>query len=294
MQKAFTLIELLVVIAIIAVLLALLVPAVQGVRESAARAQCANNLKQIGLAMHGYHDRNGALPPGYTSKDKADGTDGGPGWGWAAYLLDDLEESNLRRQLDVGYGIHAAQTVARTMVLPVYACPSDPVLDAFSVCNASNLPLTEVGPSHYVAMFGRGDLGAKQNAIGDGVFYRNSKTRLGDVTDGLSNTLFVGERGTNLALASWTGAPPTAIVPARAPSLPAGRAPAFTLGHTGDAAGFYVPNSFQSVAGFSSFHPGVVQFLVGDGSVRCIRDGTSPAVWEGLGTRASADVVAED
>jgi prepilin-type N-terminal cleavage/methylation domain-containing protein/prepilin-type processing-associated H-X9-DG protein len=292
--QAVTLIELLVVVAIIAILIALLLPAVQGIRESAARAQCSNNLKQIGLAMHNYHDRNGALPPGYTSKDKADGTDGGPGWGWAAYLLDDLEQGNQARQLDFTSGIHSAVDTVRTQVLAVYLCPSDSVMEPFTVMNNNNMAITDVGPSHYVAMFGGGDMPIQQNAIGDGIFYRNSKTRLSEVSDGLSNTLLVGERGSNLARATWTGAAPTGIVPGAPPALPAGETPALTLGNTSDSAGTYLPNSLQSVTGYSSFHPGLVQFLFGDGSVRPIRDAVSPSTWKSLGTRAGGEIIGDD
>jgi prepilin-type N-terminal cleavage/methylation domain-containing protein/prepilin-type processing-associated H-X9-DG protein len=284
-RKAFTLIELLVVIAIVAVLIALLVPAAQKIRESAAQSQCINNLKQMGLAMHGFHDRNRVLPPGYTSQDKADGTDGGPGWGWAAYLLDDLEQGALKGELNLGVGIPAAPAAARIQVFGVYICPSDPVSEPFTVYRQNMQPFADVGPSHYVAMFGDGALEAKQNAIGDGVFYRNSKTRLMDVTDGLSNTLFVGERGTNLARATWNGATPMVMVPAVPPSLAPGYAPVLTLGHTSDAGGIYPPNSMQSVGGFSSFHPGMTQFLFGDGSVRPIHDDVTPATWKALGSR---------
>src|SRR5262245_9890838 len=124
-RRGFTLIELLVVIAIIAILLALLVPAVQKIREAAARLQCQNNLKQIGVALHSYHDRNKRFPPGYQSAVAADNSDLGPGWGWAAFLLPDLEQGNLHQQInfnaDLGASVNAA---ARVRSLAIFRCPS--------------------------------------------------------------------------------------------------------------------------------------------------------------------------
>src|SRR6476620_3595408 len=93
-RRAFTLIELLVVIAIIAVLIALLVPAVQKVRAASARTQCINNIKQIGMVLHGYHGRTKTFPPGYQTNVAADNSDLGAGWGWGAFLLDDLEQGS--------------------------------------------------------------------------------------------------------------------------------------------------------------------------------------------------------
>src|SRR5205807_1666693 len=103
-HKAFTLIELLVVIAIMAILIALLVPAVQKVRAASARLQCANNLKQIGVALHAYHAANKHFPPGYvdgnTDPDSTPDNDVGPGWGWASFLLPYLDQGALYSQID--------------------------------------------------------------------------------------------------------------------------------------------------------------------------------------------------
>src|SRR5476651_2476354 len=142
LRRGFTLIELLVVIAIIAILIALLVPAVQKVREAAARLQCTNNLKQIGLALHAYHGANKQFPPGYvdgnTDPASTPDNDIGPGWGWASFLLPYHEEGNVFNQINfnqgVGIGVNAQVS---QMPLAVHQCPSDPYQQTFPVYDSS-------------------------------------------------------------------------------------------------------------------------------------------------------------
>src|SRR5947209_2939677 len=125
-RKGFTLIELLVTIAIIAVLIGLLLPAVQKVREAAARARCFNNLKQIGLALHNFHDTNRHFPAGYASGVGANNADTGPGWGWATYILPQIEQQALYSAIKLDQPIEAAvNATQRVTLISIYRCPSD-------------------------------------------------------------------------------------------------------------------------------------------------------------------------
>ena len=125
-RSGFTLIELLVVIAIIAVLISLLLPAVQAAREAARRAQCLNNLKQIGLAIHNYHDVIGAFPPGYLSRLGPDGDNTGPGWGWAAMILPQIEQGPIFNAINFGLAIESpANQTARLTKIATFICPTD-------------------------------------------------------------------------------------------------------------------------------------------------------------------------
>src|SRR5262245_46382757 len=154
-RRAFTLIELLVVIAIIAVLIGLLLPAVQKVREAAARLSCRNNLKQIGLALHSYHGRTNSFPPGYASTAAADGTELGPGWGWAAYILPDLEQDNVHRGINFGASISAPGNAAlRVKSLSVFRCPSDNGPLTFTTAPTS----TDVAFGNYVGVYGTDEI----------------------------------------------------------------------------------------------------------------------------------------
>jgi len=159
-RLGFPLIELRVVISLIAILIGLLLPAVQKVREAAARTKCSNNLKQIGLALHAYHDANLCFPPGYadgnTDPNSTPDNDVGPGWGWAAYALPYLEQGALFNQINfkqpVGSGTNAQ--VSR-QDLTIFQCPSDPYQQLVPVYDSNfSTPVATVAHGNYLGCAG--------------------------------------------------------------------------------------------------------------------------------------------
>ena len=192
-RLGFTLIELLVVIAIIAILIALLVPAVQKVREAAARVQCVNNLKQMGLAMHNYHGAMKVFPPGYSSTESyVDGsTDTSPGWGWATYILPYMDQGSLYQQFDLTQPVQNYPGI-QTM-LAVYLCPSDITgTGPFAVTDKNWNPVCTAAPTSYAGCCGANV--KTTDATGNGILYRNSAVTFNQIIDGSSNTILVEER----------------------------------------------------------------------------------------------------
>ena len=299
-SRGFTLIELLVVIAIIAILVALLLPAVQQAREAARRTQCKNNLKQIGLALHNYHDVHNCFPPGWIAVDPATGLpdahEGINGAGWGTFILPQLEQSNLYSRFDPNAAIHAPVNIPfMNTVLQAYRCPSDPQPDRWKISaeDAPGTVLAELPIANYVASFGTEDLHHCElppgtapvtpagQCMGNGPFFHNSSIRMRDFTDGTSNTFVVGERRTRPTAdwySTWVG-------------MIAEGAEAFqrVLGCAD-----HPPNSrFAHFDDFSSVHTGGAQFLLGDGSVRFISENIDEGTYRALATLQGGELTGE-
>ena len=330
-RSGFTLIELLVVIAIMGVLIGLLLPAVQKVRDAAARAQCQNNLKQIGVALHDYHDSYNRFPPGYidgnTNPASTPDNDVGPGWGWASILLPYVEQQNVYNQINFSQGVGIGSNVAVSLTsLKVFQCPTDPLQDPFPVYDSTfTQPIATVAHGNYVGCNGWvecfnnagggytggvGNDGLPGNAgrAGDGLFYRNSRNRIADITDGTSNTIIAGERSSNHAPATWTGAvtggrcpawmatqPPSPYSPPPGPPYDnADFDEALILSH-GNAT--HMPSAdypiFDPDTFYSMHAPRGANFLFGDGSVHYLTNGIDPVIYQALCTIAGGEVTTD-
>lgn len=306
-RLGFTLIELLVVIAIIAILVALLLPAVQQAREAARRSQCKNNLKQIGVAMHNYHDVHGTLPPGYVDLRGATPApvDNEGHWAWSVFIIPFMDQAGLYDTLSPGTlsasaAINAFQKEMQTGY-PAFRCPSDtgpqvhdPGLDpGYAISNDENSSggtNTGLGMSNYVASNNIANVRQRQAtnlSVGTsgaiGAFFRDSRIQFRDITDGTSSTLLVGERawkrngqrnsaGTLFAVRDANG---------NGPSSQDTPSPAWNQGLvtiTGSVrypinVTLTGPNTDRNNA-YSSLHVGGAHFLLADGAVRFIGDNT--------------------
>jgi prepilin-type N-terminal cleavage/methylation domain-containing protein/prepilin-type processing-associated H-X9-DG protein len=293
-RPGYTLIELLVVIGIVAVLLGLLLPAAQQVRAAAARAKCANNLRQLVLAAHLYHDREGAFPPGVEGHDPGRRY---PGSAWLTRLLPDLEQGPLWDRAVTDYAanpIPARNTpphFARDRVMPVFSCPADDRM-------GTAWEVTLIGITTRVALTSYlGNLGTSYRQP-DGVLFLDSRVRLTDVRDGTSATLFAGERppSPDLVYGWWYAGIGQAYTGSLDMVIGARERNGARPWYAGCGPGpfQYQPGSeedFCSVFHYWSPHANGANFAFADGSVRFLAYSADP-IMPALATRAGGEVVA--
>jgi prepilin-type N-terminal cleavage/methylation domain-containing protein len=317
-RRGFTLIELLVVIAVISTLMSLLLPAVQQAREAARRSQCQNNLRQLGLALHNYHDAHQVFPPAYVANTQLpsrdpDTYDAAPGFAWGSLILAQIDQAPLYQRFNFSLPCwDPGQASAAQTPLPVFRCPSDSGPSGpFPVRDDVGTTLATFSRSSYVVSSGQeegwgGNQIADYSGIADGPFYRNSKTRASDVVDGLSNTVFLGEHSSILSNKTWVGVVPGAEVcandPNRFPITACDYAATLVNVHSGPSR-----NEIDPVTGFAPIHPpnsplchvcqmysqhGDGAFVVlGDGSVRYISQFIHQPTWAALTSRARGEVI---
>ncbi len=298
-RRGFTLIELLVVIAIIAILIALLLPAVQQAREAARRTQCRNNLKQIGLALHNYHDTHNVLPPGFiqvypSARNEAT---------WVAFILPGLDQTNRYNSLDFNacWGCTSTTSVnyqGHSAPLPAFVCPSDtPAPPAAGVYARGNYGASNgVGPLTSVAGYTivpRGELG---------IFNGNSKVRFADIRDGTSNTAAVSELRTYAKSANdfrgvlfYPEGPFTHHNYTPNSPIPDQTRSAWCAGTidppcTGTYTAF---NNKNMIYNSRSLHAGGVHSLLADGSVRFISENLNLQTWQNLAIYDDGKVLGE-
>lgn len=311
-SSAFTLVELLVVIAIIGILIALLLPAVQAAREAARRSQCSNNLKQIGLAMHNYHDTLKSFPSGMINgRSLTDVT--ATGWAWGALLLPFAEQGSLHDKLVVKHRVdetNATMLGLLRTVIPGYLCPSDTHSDPSqndhisSMVQITGTSTTAIGLSNYVAVAGS-LISLDRSSSGifnhNGMFFSNSSIRMRHIVDGTSNTCMVTERDSNKSKTgdgnhmggNWAATTSPPGVDSENwnhtnydayQTLVCFRATYGSLNGTG------VRDDRRAPA---SRHPGGLHFLLADGSVRFISETLDVQTYYNLGSRNDGEVLGE-
>lgn len=287
--RGFTLIELLVVIAIIAILIALLLPAVQQAREAARRTQCKNNLMQLSLALQNYEMAFEVLPAGvYNPTGPIKNEAVGYHMGWLAGLMPFLDQQNLYRSIDFKQSVYApVNQRARRAQITVLRCPSDPNESRTTSVTENNI---EIYQTNYAACYN--SIEAPINMENTGVMFLNSSITYDQITDGSSNTIFIGEQLFDKSDLGWMSGTRASLRNTGSFNwgLPSNQ---YAFPNDSDEAQENQPaiDPLLKVGGFGSYHVGGANFALGDGSVRFISENIDAELFEQLGNRADGKLI---
>lgn len=278
-RRGFTLIEMLVVIAIIAVLIALLLPAVQQAREAARRSACKNKLAQMIIAMHNYEMAWETLPPGTVNAEGPIRNEAqGYHMSWIVQILPYLDERNVFQKVDFEVGVYDDKNKeVRAFAIAPLTCPSE----------ASSYWNEDLALSNYAACHNGTETPIDKD--NNGVFFLNSSVRFEQIPDGVSHTIFMGEKiieakkGNVDSSLGWMSGTRATL---RNTDTPPNEGVKHLLENRGDALPRKPENADTFVGGFSSHHTGGAQFALGDGSVHFISESIKPEVFHQLGNRA--------
>jgi prepilin-type processing-associated H-X9-DG protein len=270
----------------------MLLPAVQKAREAANLTTCKNNLKQIGIALHQFHDVRGTFPVGYYDPTPWPQLDNGPGWGWASFILPYMEQEDLWRTIDFKLDVADPKWKdLRTTVLNSFLCPSD-LPDLYFTVNDGGTNKWTLAHGSYVACNGNDGVDDFTTPPHTGAFVRGTKGyKIFDISDGLSNTLFVCDRTMKLSYSTWVGGPTGALNPFLQDPGNFGAEVTMLLCHAGPTG----PNAigvFDADA-TASPHGNGVPYLFGDGAVHYITNNIGIYVWQALATIAGGEVIDE-
>lgn len=280
LRQAFTLVELLVVIAIIGILVALLLPAVQAAREAARRVSCQNNMTQLILAVQNYEGAFRAYPTGTTAEagpilNVAEGQH----YNWLIHVLPYLEETNTYDHIDFQVGVyHENNAPVANLHLPLFHCPSDPG-------GLSDTELSSYAGSHH-------DVEAAIDTDNHGVFFLNSRVTYEDISDGSSQTFFLGEKVSENNDFGWMSGTRATL-----------RNTGTLLSRTVDRSKRFIPGDAEAqaetldlnkVGGFGSYHPGGAIFAFGDGHLRFVADTIDETAYQQMGHRADGKLLSRD